>query len=530
MRARIALAASALAVLCIGGVAKAEPIGRHFEFTQFGGYTVFDKDRNALTNTDLKNALYFGGRLGYHWPKWLGVEAAAGFSPTKEDIAGGQDLDFWHGSGNVLIKPFSGRYGWPFVSVGAGASQLKQSSSSLKDTQGNAEAGVGAQFWLSDAVGIRIEARDLMWLPRKDPGNIRAHTYVAGAGLTFTIGARPRDTDADGVPDRKDGCPETTAGCKVDDKGCPLDSDGDGVCDGIDQCPDSPKGCLVDARGCPLDADGDGVCDGIDQCANTPKGAKVDAKGCPLDSDGDAVFDGLDQCPDSPKGCRVDAKGCPVDSDGDGVCDGVDKCPDTPANVRVDKDGCPIEVTEKETELLDTGMIRLQNVQFDTGKADLKPEALPQLDIVGQVLSKWPELRIEIGGHTDSRGSAGLNQKLSEARVKSVLAYLLQKFPELKPEQYSIKGYGFSKPLVPNSSPEAMALNRRVEFLVLNKEVLKRESERRKLLERDTTLPAEKPEAAPPAPAPRETVKPAPPDTTKAAPPAPAVPDTAKGK
>ena len=131
-----------------------------------------------------------------------------------------------------------------------------------------------------------------------------------------------------------------------------------------------------------------------------------------------------------------------------------------------------------------TGMIRLENITFDTGKAELKPEDLPQLDIVGQVLTKWPELRIEIGGHTDSRGSAAANQRLSEARVKSVLEYLLRKFPELKPEQYTTKGYGESRPLVPNLSPEAMARNRRVEFVVLNKEVLKREIERRKLLEK----------------------------------------------
>jgi outer membrane protein OmpA-like peptidoglycan-associated protein len=149
---------------------------------------------------------------------------------------------------------------------------------------------------------------------------------------------------------------------------------------------------------------------------------------------------------------------------------------------KVDKDGCPIEVTERETELLDTGMIRLQNVNFETANADLPPEALPQLDVVGQVLGKWPELRIEIGGHTDSRGSDRSNQKLSEARVKAVLDYLLQKFPNLKPEQYTVKGYGESQPRVANTSALNMAMNRRVEFKVLNSEVLKREVERRKLL------------------------------------------------
>jgi outer membrane protein OmpA-like peptidoglycan-associated protein len=259
------------------------------------------------------------------------------------------------------------------------------------------------------------------------------------------------------------------------------------VWDGLDQCEGTPAGARVDARGCPTDADGDAVFDGIDQCADTPNGAKVDDKGCTSDADGDGVVDGLDRCESTPKGCTIDDSGCPTDEDRDGVCDGIDLCPGTGANLRVDQQGCPIEVTEKETELLDTGMMRLENVQFETAKADLKPEAMTQLDIVGQVLTKWPDLKIEIGGHTDARGSNAYNQRLSEARVESVLGYLIQKFTALKAEQYTTRGYGESKPLVPNVSPEAMARNRRVEFVVLNREVLKREIERRRLLQRNDT-------------------------------------------
>jgi OOP family OmpA-OmpF porin len=173
-----------------------------------------------------------------------------------------------------------------------------------------------------------------------------------------------------------------------------------------------------------------------------------------------------------------------MDSDGDGVYDGLDKCPGTAAGLKVDKDGCPIEVTEKETELLDTGMIRLNNVNFETAKADILPESYPVLNVVGTVLSKWPELKIEIGGHADSRGSVPYNQKLSEARANSVMNYLIKNFPALKSEQYTARGYGELKPLVPNTSALNMAKNRRVEFVVLNKDVLKKEVERRKLLQK----------------------------------------------
>jgi outer membrane protein OmpA-like peptidoglycan-associated protein/opacity protein-like surface antigen len=485
MRTRIRLTTLVLAALLAAQAAQAEPIGPYVYLVPSGGYTIFDRDMRAPNDHPLTNHFSVGGCLGFQAWRWLGIEAAGSFTPTSEDAALGRDVDFMQGTGNLAITPWSGSYGGPFLLLGGGASRLTQPASGRRVNQLNAAAGAGLQLWLSDMVGVRIEARDLMWLPKDDLTKPKSHTLALDAGLSFALGATPRDTDGDGVADRKDKCPDTPKGAHVDANGCPIDADGDGVFDGLDQCPDTPRGCTVDVKGCPQDADGDGVCDGLDQCADTPRGATADAKGCPQDSDGDGVFDGLDQCPDTPRGCTADAKGCPQDSDGDSVCDGLDKCPDTASGLRVDKDGCPIEVTERETEMLDTGMIRLQDINFETGKADLLPESMPSLDIVGQVLTKWPDLRIEIGGHTDSRGSVSYNQKLSEARVNSVLDYLIEKFPALKREQFTAVGYGESKPLAPNTNALNMAKNRRVEFKVLNTEVLKREVERRKLLKND---------------------------------------------
>jgi len=122
---------------------------------------------------------------------------------------------------------------------------------------------------------------------------------------------------------------------------------------------------------------------------------------------------------------------------------------------------------------------------------------------VGQVLVKWPELKVEIGGHTDARGTDAKNQALSEARANAVLSYLKQKFPALQPSQYTVKGYGESKPIAPNTSAVYMAKNRRVEFVVQNKDVLRRESQRRRLLQQgETTVPTPTP-----TPAPADTTK-----------------------
>ena len=476
----------------------------HWQFIPFAGWTLFDKNYGEYLHNDntLKpdDAIHVGARLGYVWGNGLGLEMTGGYTPSKlKSPTVNGDLTWYYGSADIIFQPVISSFGGPFLAAGYGAGNvgyknfspsqppfLPAGEDANKDSfnQGLFDVAAGWNVPFSDNFGLRLEARNLLWVPKDNFSNAKQHYQVVGAGLVFGFGGTPKDDDADGVPNKKDKCPDTPKGAKVDASGGPTDSDGDGIYDGLDKCAGTPKGAKVDATGCTIDSDGDGVPDGLDQCPDTPKGAKVDVRGCPVDSDGDGVADGIDQCPNTPTGATVDANGCPVDSDGDGVPDGIDKCASTPSGVKVDADGCPIQVTERETEFLDTGLIRLEGVNFETGKAEILPDSYEKLDQIGALLAKWPEIKVEIGGHSDSRGSSARNQTLSEARAGSVKDYLLQKFSGIDPQNLTAKGYGESKPLVPNTSADNMARNRRVEFRVLNKDVLKKVREQVKTLQK----------------------------------------------
>jgi len=164
------------------------------------------------------------------------------------------------------------------------------------------------------------------------------------------------------------------------------------------------------------------------------------------DADGDGIADRLDKCPDTPAGVVVDENGCPLDGDGDGVADYLDKCENTPAGASVDSRGCWV----------------IQGIQFVSGKSDITPEFYPVLDQVMSVLRNEPDLKVEIQGYTDSKGSLALNQRLSEDRAKRIMQYFIDKGVDSR--NLSATGFGPSNPAATNDTPEGRAQNRRVEL------------------------------------------------------------------
>lgn len=108
----------------------------------------------------------------------------------------------------------------------------------------------------------------------------------------------------------------------------------------------------------------------------------------------------------------------------------------------------------------------LKNIFFDFDKFDLLPESRVELARLTELLKKNPRMKIEIGGHTDNKGSREYNQQLSENRAKSVLEYLVSQ--GIDRARLSAKGYGMEKPIDSNDTDEGRANNRRTEFKVMD--------------------------------------------------------------
>lgn len=128
--------------------------------------------------------------------------------------------------------------------------------------------------------------------------------------------------------------------------------------------------------------------------------------------------------------------------------------------------------SEWEVEFLRTGVLNLEALYFETGRAEISINSKPYLNLVGKVLGKYPKLLMEIAGHTDNVGRAASNQTLSQNRADAVRLYLTASEPGLV-GRLSARGYGPANPKADNKTAEGRQINRRVEILVLNKDALK---------------------------------------------------------
>ena len=287
-------------------------------------------------------------------------------------------------------------------------------------------------------------------------------------GFQDSDGCPDPDNDADTVADVLDKCPNEPGDPK--NHGCPLlDRDSDGLADDYDDCPDIPEDIdgVADADGCPeddtLDNDNDGILNYYDACPNAPEDRDgfQDADGCPdPDNDMDTVVDAVDACPLQPG--PPASNGCPVlDRDGDGVNDEVDRCPDIPGPA---PGGCP-----KRVLVVKTGSkieIKKQ-INFAPNKAIIKTGdgSYLILNQVAAVLKSNPTIRVIIEGHTDTNGLADRNLKLSDDRAHAVRTALIEL--GIDGSRLEAVGFGEAKPIAANKTAKGRAMNRRVEFNIV---------------------------------------------------------------
>lgn len=344
-----------------------------------------------------------------------------------------------------------------FVSIGAGAQYVNVLRDSKADEPGAQdralyknpstdfvmEAGPGMTLHLVGPLHLRTDVR---WYGTFGPDstNDEADTWQ---NVEWTLGIDlrrevPPDRDEDGYKDKEDDCPDDPEDFDdfEDDDGCPeRDNDKDGVYDDHDACPENPE-------------DRDGFEDG-DGCPDT-------------DNDGDGIKDKRDRCPDHPEDEDgwEDDDGCPErDNDGDGLPDKRDTCPDEPETLNnfQDKDGCPDEIPVEVKRF--TGVI--EGITFETNKAVIRPSSQGTLLDALDVLERYPDLRLEVQGHTDDVGNDQFNLELSQARADSVVAWFIQH--EVDPRRLRPMGYGETVPIADNFTDAGRAENRRVEFKLI---------------------------------------------------------------
>ncbi len=131
--------------------------------------------------------------------------------------------------------------------------------------------------------------------------------------------------------------------------------------------------------------------------------------------------------------------------------------------------GCFYQAVKGETapppsSLETTGSVTL-NIEFDTGKSDVKAQYNDEIKQVADYMKANPNAKIAIQGHTDNVGSEASNLKLSQARADSVKAYLVDKFG-IEPNRLRAVGYGQTRPIASNATAEGRQKNRRVEAVV----------------------------------------------------------------
>ncbi len=390
-------------------ISKAGPPEFRFDFAILGGAHWFypkhslgsypHVDTDPPTGTDWvgispRTSGVFGGRLGLHFNRWLGVEAEVGITPTRTRNDQSAMWVFGY-RGNLILNLTDSHVFQPFILAGMGAltSLVDKPEVVGNDTWAFMHAGVGFKIGFTPWTGLRADGRimgpwTVLGFPKGDRMSAQGPDWEVLGSVYLNFGEIERVNVT----------------------------------------------VIKESSG---DRDGDGIPDNLDKCPNEPE-----------DKDG---FQDEDGCPDP-------------DNDGDGIPDVRDKCPNEPEtfNNYKDDDGCPDEVPAEVKKF--TGVI--QGINFKTASAEILAGSYVILDRAVKVLQDYPEVNLEISGHTDNRGKADYNLDLSQRRADSVKTYFVQR--GVASARLQAIGYGLTRPIADNKTGSGRATNRRTEFRLIN--------------------------------------------------------------
>ena len=384
---------------------KDEPPEFRFDFGVFGGGHFFDSNHSLGRGPDSpaglspKSSGVFGGRLGLHFNRWIGLEAEVDATPTRtrfSDPDPHTSMWVFGYRGSVIVNLTDNYQFQPFILAGYGGLTSLVSDATVVpgSTWGFMHAGLGFKVGFTPWTGLRVDGRIMApWtalspvIPQGNRIGYSGPDFEILGSLFLNFGEVEHIT-------------------VIKEPGS-KDRDGDGIPDNVDRCPDQPE-----------------------------------------DKDG---FQDEDGCPDP-------------DNDGDGIPDTLDKCPNEPEtfNNYQDADGCPDEVPAAVKKF--TGVI--QGINFKTGSAEILAGSYAILDRAVKVLQDYPEVNLEISGHTDNRGKADYNLDLSQRRADSVKTYFVQR--GIASARLQAIGYGLTRPIADNKSQSGRATNRRTEFRLIN--------------------------------------------------------------
>jgi OOP family OmpA-OmpF porin len=432
-----------------------------------GGYT-FDGVQH------LETAPVFGLRLGYDLTKHFGVEAVGTYLAT-EGTRSKTSINAMSYRLDLLYNLMPDGPLVPYLAVGGGGITYGHGSNGLKiknsTTDATVNAGFGLKYFVTDSIALRGDARQLFVLESpKSP----KYNWEYTAGLTFLIGGKTAAAPAPVIPAPTSslsatpasitkGEPSTLSWTSQDATTCEINQ-------GIGQV--SPQGSMTITPA--ADTAYFLSCSGPGGTSNSTANVAVAqpqpiAPLAPTSSltvtpasikKGESAT--LNWTSENTTNCDIQPGIGPVQPQGSMpitplantdytlTCTGAGGTTSSAGNIQV-------VVPEKKERIC-----IVLKIEFDTGKAVIKPKYHAEVGKVAEFMKKYPESNGVIEGHTDNVGGKEYNQKLSERRAASVRTYLVEKYG-IASERLTSKGYGFSKPIATNKTKAGKQKNRRIE-------------------------------------------------------------------